>query len=120
MAGARNERRLLGVGSSAWFGAGPACALRITLSAARRGVSAPQEDGGRFGPPLLTVHATGRHVKGLAHPKRVRLPFPRQREFARQKKAAGVKGMGVWGPGDVGHPLYRFDLQIAITLPGSC
>jgi hypothetical protein len=64
-------------------------------SAARRGVSAPQEEGGPFGAVLLAVHATSRHVEGLAHLKRVRLPFPRQREFACQNKGAGVKGMGV-------------------------
>src|SRR5439155_16327295 len=89
-------------------------------SAARRGVSAPQEEGGPFGTPLLAVHATGRHVEGLAHPKSVRLPFPRQREFASQNEGAGVKGMGVWCPGDVGHHLPRFDLRIAITLSGGC
>ena len=112
--------RCQGVGSSAWFGAGPARALRLARQRPEAGYRRPKRKLVASGPHCsLCMQPAG--MSKVSPTRNVCVcPFPRQCECARQNKAAGVKGMGVWCLEDVGHPLSRFDLQIALTLPGSC
>src|SRR5262249_5705203 len=89
----------------------------LPILADTRSVAAPQQKRGLFGAVLLAVHATRRHVEGLAHPQGVRLPLPRPRELASQPKATSIEGMGGWLCDNIGLHPRGFDLQRARTLP---